>query len=64
MLTLDELLADLLYQATDQTFTSERPDGTVGHECDGCGIDAPDVDLWAEDPETGEQLWLCGACGC
>lgn len=33
------------------------------HECDGCGEVKPDVDLWAEDGETGEELWLCEACG-
>ena len=31
--------------------------------CDGCGQPDPAVDLWAEDTETGEQLWLCLACG-
>ena len=30
--------------------------------CDGCGVATPDVDLWAEDSETGEELWLCEAC--
>lgn len=33
------------------------------HECDGCGLFAPDVDLWAENWETGEQIWLCMTCG-
>lgn len=33
------------------------------HDCDGCGEVTPDVDLWAEDDETGEELWLCLACG-
>ena len=33
------------------------------HECDGCGETAPDVDLWAENSETGEQIWLCMTCG-
>jgi hypothetical protein len=33
------------------------------HGCDGCGEVTPDVDLWAEDSETGEELWLCVACG-
>lgn len=32
-------------------------------ECAGCAEIKPDVDLWAEDSETGEQLWLCEACG-
>jgi hypothetical protein len=33
------------------------------HKCDGCGETAPNVDLWAEDSETGEEIWLCMACG-
>jgi hypothetical protein len=35
----------------------------IAHGCDGCGRRMPDVDLWAEDSETGEELWLCMACG-
>jgi hypothetical protein len=31
--------------------------------CGGCGQIKPNVDLWAVDPETGEELWLCEACG-
>ncbi|AMV40198.1 hypothetical protein [Planctomyces sp. SH-PL62] len=41
--------------------TAFRP--TAARPCDGCGDPAPAVDLWAEHPETGEQLWLCLACG-
>jgi hypothetical protein len=37
--------------------------GERSHGCDGCGGVTPDVDLWAEDSETGEELWLCVACG-
>ena len=33
------------------------------HECDGCGETAPDVDLWAENSESGEEIRLCVACG-
>ncbi|WP_435018561.1 hypothetical protein TA3x_000538 [Tundrisphaera sp. TA3] len=33
------------------------------HRCDGCGEAKPEIDLWAEDDETGEELWLCLACG-
>jgi hypothetical protein len=33
------------------------------HECDGCGQVKTDVDIWAEDFETGEAVWLCLACG-
>ena len=32
------------------------------HDCHGCGVATTDVDLWAEDSETGEEVWLCGAC--
>jgi hypothetical protein len=42
-----------------------RPSATrsIGDRpCDGCGDPDPSVDLWAEDSETGEQLWLCAAC--
>lgn len=35
----------------------------VPHECDECGEATTDVDLWAENTETGEELWLCKACG-
>jgi hypothetical protein len=63
MLTLADLLDDLLEQKLDQTFTSGQPDVPACQECDGCGVIAPDVDLWGEDPESGEQLWLCLSCG-
>ena len=33
------------------------------HACDDCGQVKPDVDLWAESHDTGEELWLCEACG-
>jgi hypothetical protein len=33
------------------------------HECDQCGKITPDVDLWAKNSETGDELWLCMACG-
>jgi hypothetical protein len=32
------------------------------HKCDVCGETAPDVDLLAEHPETGEEIWLCVTC--
>lgn len=34
----------------------------VPRQCHGCFQDKQDVDLCAEDTETGEQLWLCEAC--
>ncbi|OJW24480.1 MAG: hypothetical protein BGO49_22560 [Planctomycetales bacterium 71-10] len=36
---------------------------TAARPCDGCGDPDRAVDLWAEHSETGEQLWLCLACG-
>ena len=33
------------------------------HECDDCGQSKPDVDLWAESHDTGEEIWLCIVCG-
>ncbi|MDB5350133.1 MAG: hypothetical protein JWN86_1380 [Planctomycetota bacterium] len=35
----------------------------VHHGCDECGEATPDVDLWAENHETGEEIWLCRECG-
>lgn len=57
---LDEVidLADLDFQPSGRPF-----DVAESHECDGCGEARPDVDLWATDSETGEELWLCRACG-
>jgi len=37
---------------------SDRP-----HLCNVCGESKTDIDLWAENDKTGEQLWLCQACG-
>jgi hypothetical protein len=65
MMTLMPNLLDDLVARPDQLFlASERPFEVVeGHDCHGCGVGTPDVDLWAEDTETGEELWLCEACG-
>ncbi len=59
---------DLLDDLTD--LTSSRPlflqsshNFVNARECDGCGEIRPDVDLFAEDCQTSEQLWLCLACG-
>lgn len=41
-----------------ESLVAEQP-----HECDGCGETTPDVDLWAENSETGEEIWLCVTCG-
>ena len=43
--------------------SSKRDRPGRDHACDGCGEVNPDVDLWAEDYESGEELWLCVSCG-
>lgn len=62
------MTTDLLDDVMDRTDLEFLPSGrppkvAQGHECDSCGESKPDVDLWAEDSETGEQVWLCEACG-
>jgi hypothetical protein len=64
-----------LIELTDDTPDLRRPppalhlgtrrgeDADRFHDCDGCDKDKPDVDLYAEHPETGEEIWLCMACG-
>lgn len=59
-----DLLDDVMILADQKVTTSGmRMSGEEIHDCDGCGEVKPDVDLWAEDSETGEGLWLCQACG-
>ena len=41
---------------------TERQGCEMAHGCGGCGEFKPGVDLWAEDRETGEELWLCVTC--
>ena len=59
-----DLLADLMngtdlwHEASESVY-----EGRAAHECDCCGEAKDDVDLWATDTETGEELWLCLACG-
>lgn len=43
--------------------TTRRPRKRTLHRCDGCDGHAPGVDLWAMNPDTGEEIWLCPACG-
>ncbi len=52
-------------QCFDEGGTASMSRGHTGeaHGCDGCGGVSPDVDLWAADPETGDEIWLCMACG-
>ena len=59
-------LGDILGGTTFETLAGRgRPAHRLiaDRTCDGCGDPAPSVDLWAEHSETGEQLWLCLACG-
>ena len=59
-----DLLDDVVDKDARQTFPSGWPSvDAEAHECDGCGETLPDVDLYAEDSETGDQVWLCVACG-
>lgn len=64
MTLMTDLLDELMAQADAEFSTSVRPtSGYEAHECDGCGETLPEVDLYAEDSETGEEVWLCLACG-
>lgn len=59
-------LGDILGGTTIETFAGRGRTARqliADRPCDGCGASDPAVDLWAEHPETGEQLWLCLACG-
>ena len=61
------LMTDMLDDVKDRAKLGMLASGPThevveGHDCHGCGEVKTDVDLWAEDSETGEQLWLCGAC--
>ncbi len=60
-----ELVIDLLDDLTSlHPFSSEPREYFVNERrCDGCGEIKPDVDIWAENHETGEQIWLCSTCG-
>jgi hypothetical protein len=64
MTKIASLFDDVLDLADLEVLPSDRPTEVVeGHDCDSCGVVTPDVDLWAMNTETGEQLWLCEACG-
>jgi hypothetical protein len=59
-------LGDILGGTTFETLAGRgRPAHRLiaDRTCDGCGDHDLTVDLWAEHSETGEQLWLCLACG-
>jgi hypothetical protein len=59
-----DLLDEVLAQAACGSIHSGRPSKVAeAHACDGCEEVKPDVDLWATNSETGEELFLCLACG-
>ncbi len=63
MTLLTDMLDAVIDRADLKALSSVRtPPAVEGHDCDGCGLATPDVGLWAEDSETGEELWLCEAC--
>lgn len=57
---LDDLMAqgDLSFTLPDRSLDFLEP-----RACHGCGQIKPDVDVWAEHSDTGEQVLLCHACG-
>ena len=64
MTHLIDLLDDVMAQTMEKRIASDRPVGSAeAPGCNGCGEAKPDVDLFAENTETGEELWLCLACG-
>ena len=63
MTLITDMLDDVMVRAKPEYLTSGRTRHVIEvHDCDCCGEATTDVDLWAEDSETGEELWLCGAC--
>jgi hypothetical protein len=64
MLEILDVLQDVLAHAGEPIPDRGRVDRAAEtHDCDGCGEITPDVDLWATNHETGEEIWLCEACG-
>jgi hypothetical protein len=61
--TLDR--TDDVTSQADRLLTAPDEDSGVIEAlgCHGCGAFRPDVDLWAINPESGEELWLCLDCG-
>jgi hypothetical protein len=62
-LHLGDILGGTSFEALAEQDRPARPRPVADRPCDGCGNHGPTVDLWAEHPETGEQLWLCLGCG-
>lgn len=64
MTTTIDLINEMMSQVAGCSFYSGRPsEVAVAHACDGCGQSTPDVDLYAENSETGEEIWICISCG-
>lgn len=59
-----DLLEEVL-DTDDQKLTTSgiRAQSEEIHACDGCRVARPDVDLWATDTETGDEVWFCLPCG-
>ncbi len=60
---MPDLLADLV-DGTDlpPSYADETRRSNEARSCDGCFEVKPDVDLWAANDHTGDELWLCEAC--
>ncbi len=64
MTEMTDVLDGMMTQADQGFLFSDRASRfDEARDCDGCGQIKPEVDLWAEDSETGEQVWLCLSCG-
>ena len=64
MTTIASLLDEVMDQADQKVTTSGmRTWGEQVHECDGCGVANDEVDLWATDSGSGDEVWLCLSCG-
>jgi hypothetical protein len=50
-------------EVVSATLLVDRVGTRKSRRCDECGEVKPGVDLWAENRETGEELWFCEACG-
>ena len=63
MSLMNDLLDDVVNRAEPKFLSPVMNQDVVeDHDCHGCGEATPDVDLWAENSATGEELWLCEAC--
>lgn len=63
MTEIADLLADVLDHASRSLASNPTTLLAEARECDGCGEARPDVDFWATNDETCEEIWLCQTCG-